>query len=132
MSQENVEIVRRAIETFNREGVEAALEYFDAGVEWLGPPEWLEEHLYEGHDGIRRIASVWGENFDEYRLDPEKFIDAGDEVVALVFQRGRIKGSTDLIEQRIGYVWEVRNGKGVRVQVYFSWEDALEAAGLRE
>jgi ketosteroid isomerase-like protein len=132
MSKENVEIVRRTIETFNRDGVEDALEYFDAEVEWLGPPEWLEEHLYKGHDGIRRIASVWSESFDEYRLDPQRFIDAGDQVVALVVQRGRIKGSADPVEQMIGYVWEVRNGKGVRVQVYFSWEEALEAAGLRE
>ncbi|MDQ2939856.1 MAG: nuclear transport factor 2 family protein [Actinomycetota bacterium] len=130
MSEENVEVVRRTLETFNREGIEAALQYFDAEVEWLGPPEWLEQHLYKGHDGIRKIASVWSENFEEYRLDPEELIDAGDQVVALVHQRGRIKGSADLIEQRIGYVWAVRNGKGARVQVYFSWEEALRDAGL--
>ena len=45
---------------------------------------------------------------------------------------GRIRGSHDRVEQRIGYPWEVRNGKGVRIQVYFSWEEALEAAGLSE
>jgi ketosteroid isomerase-like protein len=132
MSQENVEIVRDTIEAFNRDGVEAALAYFNPGVEWLGPPEWLEKDLYKGHDGIREIASVWSENFDEYRLDLERVIDAGDHVVALVNQRGRIKGSADSIEQRIGYDWEVRDGKGVRVQVYFSWEEALEAVGLSE
>jgi hypothetical protein len=54
--------VRNTIEAFNREGVEAALAYFDPDVEWLGPPEWLEEHLYKGQDGIREIAAVWGEN----------------------------------------------------------------------
>ena len=57
-------------------------------------------------------------------------MDAGDQVVGLVFQRGRIRGSHDPIEQRIGYVWGVRDGKGVRIQVYFSWEEALEAGGL--
>jgi ketosteroid isomerase-like protein len=75
---------------------------------------------------------VWTENFDEYRLDLEKVIDAGDRVVALVYQRARIKRSGDLIEQQIGYDWEVRDGKGVRVQVYFSWDEALEAVGLSE
>ena len=125
MSQENVEVVRDTLAAFDRGGVEAALEYFDTDIEWLGPPEWLEQHLYQGHDGIRKIAAVWGENFDEYRLDPVEFIDAGDRIVALVYQRGRIKGSADPIEQQIGYVWTVRNGKGVRVQVYFSWEEPL-------
>jgi len=130
MSQENVEIVRHTLNAFNRQGVEAALAYFDPEVEWLGPPEWLEAGLYKGHDGIREIASLWTDNFDEYRLDLEKALDAGDRVVALVYQRARIKRSGDLIEQQIGYDWEVRGGKGVRVQVYFSWEEALQAVGL--
>jgi hypothetical protein len=38
MSQENVEVVRHAIDSFNGEGIEAALGYFDPGVEWLGAP----------------------------------------------------------------------------------------------
>jgi ketosteroid isomerase-like protein len=132
MSQENVEVVRDTLAAFNRGGVEAALDYFDPSIEWLGPPEWLEERLYKGHDGIRKIAAVWTENFDDYRLDLERTIDAGDRVIALVYQRGRIKGSSNEIEQPIGYNWEIRNGKGVRVQVYFSWDKALEAAGLSE
>jgi ketosteroid isomerase-like protein len=132
MSQENVEVVRATFEAFNRQGVEAALPYFDPEIEWLGPPEWLEEGLYKGHDGIRKIAAVWTENFDEFRLDLEKAIDAGDHVVALAYQRGRIKGSGDPIEQPIGYDWEVGGGKAVRVQVYFSWKEALEAVGPPE
>src|ERR1700694_768061 len=105
MSTENVEAVRRTLETFGREGVEAALQYFDPEVEWFGPPEWPEEHLYRGHDGIRKVASNWEESFEEFRLDLEELIDAGDEVVALLCQRGRIKGSAALIEQQVGYVW---------------------------
>jgi ketosteroid isomerase-like protein len=132
MSQENVEVVRDTLAAFNRAGVEAALGYLDPNIEWLGPPEWLEERLYKGHDGIRKIAAVWTENFDDYRLDLEKAIDAGDRVIALVYQRGRIKGSDNEVEQPIGYDWGVRNGKGIRVQVYFSWEKTFEVAGLRE
>ena len=94
MSQENVEVVRDTLAAFNRGGVKAALDYFDPSIEWLGPPEWLEERLYKGHDGIRKIAAVWTENFDNYWLDLEKTIDAGDRVIALVYQRGRIKGQS--------------------------------------
>lgn len=132
MSQENVEIVRRTIATFNEDGGEATLQYLDPEVEWLAPPEWLEERLYKGREGIRRLASQWSENIDEYRLDPERFIDADDAVVVLLFARGRIPGGTAPIEQKLGYVWEVRDRQGVRIQVFFSWEEALEAAGLEE
>jgi ketosteroid isomerase-like protein len=127
---ENAEVVRKTLEAFNTEGVEAALAYFDPEVEWLGPPEWLEKHLYKGHEGIREIAALWRENFEEFRLDLEETIEAGHRVVALVHQRGRIKGGGAPIEQRIGYDWELRDGKGVRVQVYFSWEEALQSAGF--
>ena len=132
MSQDNIEVVQAIFDLFNRDGIEAALGYFDPEIEWLGPPEWLEEHLYKGHDGMRKIAAVWGENFDEYRLDLERLIGIGDELVVLVYQRGRIKGSGDVIEQPIGYEWYIREGRTVRVQVHFSWEAALEAAGLSE
>ena len=128
-THEDVEVVRAALESFNEGGVEAVIEYLDPDVEWVAPPEWLEEPVYYGHDGVRHVSAIWRETFDEYRLDLEEVIDAGDHVVALVTRRGRIKRSEgDPIEQRIGYDWTVRDGKGVRVQAYFSWEDALAAA----
>lgn len=46
MSHEDVEVVRRTIEAFNGDGLDAALEYLDPEVEWLAPPEWLEERLF--------------------------------------------------------------------------------------
>jgi ketosteroid isomerase-like protein len=132
MSQQNIETVRATLDAFNRHGVEAALAYFDPEIEWFGPPDWLEASVYKGHDGIREIAAVWTDNFDDYHLDLEKAIDAGDRVIALVYQRARIKRGGELIQQQIGYDWEVRGGKGVRVQVYFSWDEALRTVGLSE
>jgi ketosteroid isomerase-like protein len=120
MSGENIEVVRRALEMFDREGVEAALQYFDTEVEWFGPPEWPEERLYKGHDGIRKLALLWTENFEEFRVDVEELIDAGDEVVALGYNRGRIKGSAAPIEHQVAYIWTLRNGQGFRVHAYFS------------
>jgi ketosteroid isomerase-like protein len=130
MSKENVEAVRGAIEAFNEEGVEAALEYLDPEVEWLAPPDWLEKHLYKGHEGVREIASMWSEAFEEYRLDLKELIDCGDDVVVLIHQRGRIRGSPETVEHEIAYVWSIENEKGVRVQVYFSWDEALRHARL--
>jgi ketosteroid isomerase-like protein len=132
MSVADVQSLRAAIAAFNDGGVEAALEYLDPSVQWIGPSEWLEDRVYEGYPGVRRLASLWIENFDEFRLDLERVIDAGDRAIALIIQRGRIKGSGDEIEQQIGYEWETRDGKGVRIHVHFSWEAALAAAELAE
>jgi ketosteroid isomerase-like protein len=127
-SADNVQIVRRALEAFNSRGVDAALQYLDPEIEWWGPPEWLEERLYSGHDGVRRLASFWTQTFDEYRLDLDEASDSGNTVLALCHQRGRMKGTGDQIAEPIAYIWEIRNGKAIRVDVYFSWDAAMDAA----
>jgi ketosteroid isomerase-like protein len=132
MSEENVEVIRRIVEAFDRGGVETALRYFDPEIKWVGPPEWLEDHLYEGHEGLRRLAGQWTENFDDYRLDAERFIDTPGGVVALLFARGHIKGSGMPIGQALTWICQVSGGRAKHVQVYFSWEEGLEAAGLSE
>ena len=124
----NAETVGRALEAFNRGGVDAALEYLDPEVEWWGPEDWLEERLYSGHDGVRRLASSWTQTFDQYRIDLDETRESGNTVLALCHQRGRIKGSGDQIAEPIGYIFEFRNGRATRVDVYFSWEAAVDAA----
>jgi ketosteroid isomerase-like protein len=133
MSDELAAPLRSAIEAFSDQGIEAALEYFDPELEWWAPPEWLEDRLYKGHEGLRELAAFWTEQFDEYEVELERFIDLGDDrVVALLHQRGRIKGSGNPVEQPIGYIARISEGKVREVHVYFSWEATLEAAGLSD
>jgi ketosteroid isomerase-like protein len=125
--------VRGLIDAFNADGIDAALEYFDPGVEWWAPPEWLEDRLYRGHEGIRRLADFWTQQFDEYRLEPKRFVNLGDDrALVLMHQRGNIKGSRSPIEQPIGWIVEGQDGKLTEVRVYFSWHATLNAAGLSE
>jgi ketosteroid isomerase-like protein len=133
MSEGPDEVLRRVIDAFNEEGFDAALEYLDPDVQWLAPPEWLEDRLYEGRAGVRRLADFWSGQFDEYRVEPEQFIDlGGNRVLLLAHQHGRIRSSDTPVEQPVGWIVEVRGGKLVRVDVFFSWEAARTAAGLPE
>jgi ketosteroid isomerase-like protein len=121
------------LRAFEDRGIDAALEYVDPEIEWRAPPEWLEERLYRGHAGIRRLAAFWAQQFDQFRLRPERFIDLGDDrVLALLRQEGIIRGSGDRVEQAVGWICEIRDRKLTKVEVHFSWEDALEAAGVGE
>ena len=123
--------LRGVIDAFNADGVEAALDYFDPGIEWWAPPEWLEDRLYAGHDGLRRLAGFWTQQFDGYRLEAERFVELGDDrVLVLLHQRGQIKGSRAPIEQPIGWIARGAGGKLAEVHVYFSWDAASDAAGL--
>ena len=73
-----------AIEAFNQGGVESALAFLDPEIEWWAPPEWLEDPVYRGHDGIRRLAAYWTELFDQYRLELVRIVEAGDDKVVIL------------------------------------------------
>jgi ketosteroid isomerase-like protein len=133
MPEERAAPILSAIEAFNEGGVEAALPYLDPEIEWVAPPEWLEDRLYEGHNGIRRLSAYWTQLFDEYTLVLDRVMEAGDgRVVILLQQQGRIRGSGDRVESPLGYIVETRHELVARVEIYFSWEQTLEAAELSE
>jgi ketosteroid isomerase-like protein len=65
-----------------------------------------------------------------FRIEAEEFLDGGDLVVVLIRWRGRGKGSGVEVEAEGAHVWELRDGKAVRYDIYRDREQALEAAGL--
>jgi ketosteroid isomerase-like protein len=133
VSQQNVKTSSDAIAALNRDGVEGFLAYCDSDVEWITPPNWLEDRVLNGHDGVRRAIALFDEQLDDFRVDMERVVDVDDDrVVVLLYQRGRIKGSDHTLEQPLGVATEFRDGKATRFQVYFSWEEALKAVGLEE
>ncbi len=52
MSQENVELVCNAFQTFGAEGIGAALSFFSPDVVWYPTDRWLDGSAYRGHDGM--------------------------------------------------------------------------------
>ena len=57
MSQENVEVVQRAIEAWNADDLDAFLAELDADLEWhpsIEPAVEGNATVYRGHDGARK------------------------------------------------------------------------------
>jgi ketosteroid isomerase-like protein len=135
MSQENVEIVRRAYEALTGGRLDDWFEFLDPEIEWRGPrefPDLAEPHF--GHEGVARYGAKLNEALDDYRMTPEEFIDAGEDQV-LVFSRegGRGRGSGAEVETNpTAHLWTLRDGKAIRMQSYWERSDALEAVGLSE
>ncbi len=133
MSQENVEILRRAYEAFATGGMEAALPFFTEDTIVYSIPDWPDDPEYHGHDGLRRLDRQWRDNFDDFGFDVRELRDAGDAVVCLNELTGRTKGSGIPMTMQIGAVFSEFEGGRVGSQRLFpSWESALEAAGLSE
>jgi ketosteroid isomerase-like protein len=133
MSQENVEIVRRAYEALAREGGEAVLVFLDSQVVWEVRPDLPDSDTYRGHEGMRRLFATFDEVLDESWYSPQEFIDAGEQVVVVLRWGGRGKTSGAVFEERDEtWVFTVHDGKVIRVKEYASKDEALEAAGLSE
>ena len=130
MSQENLEIVRRAIAAYNL-GQEA-LVLFDPEIEWVTTGRFVESDTYQGHDEVRRYLQALRDDFEELRVEPHELVDAGDHVIVRVRFTGRGRLSSAPIDLDFTFVLSLRGGKIVRVRNYWEHTDALEAVGLRE
>jgi len=133
MSQENVERGHRAIDALNRRDIDAFLAFLDPDVEFYSRIVELEGGgPYRGHAGIR---SWWQSLFSisrDFHTEIEDVRGVGDMTVARVRQRGHGVESTAPMDQMQWFVTQWRNGKMVRVRVFVSEIEALEAAGLQE
>ena len=123
-------IVRKAFETLNEKGTEAALEFFAEDFHGVVPPEFsAEPDTYDGHDGVRRYFDSFHEIVADLRFDTEELLEVGADVVAgrgLITGRGRESGIP--IEMRLPLVVRLRDGKLAEITPYLDWEAALEAA----
>ena len=134
MSQENVELVRRAYEAWNAGNFDAASELLSPEMEWQMPPNLPESDTWRSKAEVQRGLEDFMESWKELRAEVQELIDAGDRVVALVRFRGR-SAVTELELQGVSVdaaVWTVRDGKLAKVEMYGGTEAALEAVGLRE
>ena len=132
MSEENVELMRRATEAMTRGDAAAALEALDPEIEWHATVGGIDEgRIARGHEEVIRSFAEYFEVWERIELRADKFIDAGDNGVVVFFHeiaKGRESGA--VVETDTGTVNEIRDGKIVRVRSFMDRDQALEAAGL--
>ena len=137
MSQENVEIIRRGYALFAAGDFEAVaallsddVEVTDAGGLGVTGSAAGTRH---GPEGFLRSTQEALEAFEDFHVEPENFIDAGDVVVVPVRITGRGRGSGMEMEMRLAHLWVLRSdSKVVRSEIYETTKEALEAAGPSE
>jgi ketosteroid isomerase-like protein len=145
MSQENVELILRIQLGPDVDGVpvvrsdEMWATLADAVAPFLHPDFETEARTVgenardygPGMDGFRAFWLDWLEPWESYRVEIERSIDCGDQVVILVRDLARREGSTAEVQGRNGSVWTFQDGKIRRFSGYVNQADALEAVGLR-
>jgi len=131
MSQENVEVIELGYEHFVATG-DFREEIFHPDFVWDMSTfrDWPERQTYAGLEGAREFMRDWWEAWEDWELEIEELLDAGESVVAILRQRGRSKATGLPTDMHFAMVWEFRGGKQVRMRMYASPDEALTATGL--
>jgi hypothetical protein len=146
MSEENVEIVRSVLEPlagingaevdWGAEAIEQMLGRAysqDIELTTLDIPLGLDiRDKYRGLDGLAHYLRSWLEPFSEYYVENLDYIEAGDCVLVPSRQWGVGRESGTRTELELTTMFELRNGKIVRVHQFDTLGEALKAAGLQE
>jgi uncharacterized protein len=134
MTQENVEVVRDALDAFADGGLAAMADFWAADINWRaieGAPDDVGE--MQGAELLRHYFQDWIDTFDNVSNMPEELLDLGDDrVLAVQHATGRAKASGIETELRYAVVYTVRDGRITRGREYIDRAAALEAVGLRE
>jgi ketosteroid isomerase-like protein len=131
MSQENVEIVQRAIAAYVRTG-EPDEDLFDPEIAVWESPELPGELAGKGYGNLIRANETLLDSFEEWSIEPERFFDLGERVLVFVVVRVLGKGSGVPVDGEQAHLFTLRNGRVVEWGLFGDRSKALEAAGVSE
>jgi ketosteroid isomerase-like protein len=128
VSEHDTALLRRFYEALNGGDFDAVMDLCDHQVEVYVAPDVVRSVPPRGHRDVKAWLRGWFDSWHDYRPEPEDFVEAGDQVVALVHLRARGKGSRFLIEEEIADVFEVDEGKISMLRLYVERDVALAQA----
>ena len=133
MSQENVELVRKLFEVYNERSFEENADLIDPEMDWdMSRVELPDGTSFTGPEEFRHFIEAWEEGFASESMEAQEMIDAGNRVVVVVHHRGRGRASGIDVAQHFAMVWTLRDGRAVRMALYPTRGQALEAVDLSE
>jgi ketosteroid isomerase-like protein len=131
MSQENVEVIRRAYQAMDAGDVGAIAKLAHPEAEWV-PDARIGEAPARGRENVIRFFTDRAEMFEEIRTEIERITANGDQVLVFLRLSGHGRSSGAGFDVRIAHLWTLSEGLITRGEGYGSRDEALEAAGLPE
>jgi ketosteroid isomerase-like protein len=87
---------------------------------------------YQGLDGLMDYLTNWYSQWDEYEFEPVEIVDAGEYVLVVLRERGRMERTGVEVEHEFSHSFVLRDGQLVEWRAYDGYAEALEAVGLSE
>ena len=133
MSEQNVELHRRANAAFNTRDIEEYVACCDPQIELHSAVTVPGGAVYYGHAGVRRwhrdIEDAFG---DQIRVEPEAYFDVGEHTISFHSLHGRGQQSGADVATPAAHVCRWRDGRMVYFKGYVHREDAFNDLGVSQ
>jgi uncharacterized protein len=128
MSRENVELARDLFEQWSARNYEFLIEFAHPEVEIFSRFASLGGEPFRGPEGVAQWIAEIEQTFGQFNVRTDDFLDLGDRVLVLggIDLEGKASGIE--IEQPMGWLLELQDGKLARMFFYSSHAEAREAA----
>jgi ketosteroid isomerase-like protein len=127
VSSDDVQVVRRVIDAWNRRDLEAALELTHPKCETRSVQATQTRY---GREAVAAEFRDWFEAFEFFQIEPEDLIVSGGRILVPMRQRARAERSGLQIDQRFYQLYTVRDGMIFSFHEYSDEQQAFQAAGL--
>jgi ketosteroid isomerase-like protein len=132
VSQENVEIVERAMAAYMGNDEATVRELVAPDVVISTRPDQPDAHDHHGYDGMLRASAEWLEAWDQQTFEATRVWDVENFVFVGARESGRGKVSGVPMDHDSTFVYTLSAGRIVRIQIFASQHEALKAVGLQE
>jgi ketosteroid isomerase-like protein len=128
----HVEILRAAMEAFNRRDAVAFRAHLAEDVEIVPVRSALEGTVYRGPAAGAQYCAAVEESWEDLRWEAEEFRDGGEWAIALGRIRGTGRGSGAAIDANGAWVAHFQGRLITRFRTFPDRAEALNAMGLSE
>jgi ketosteroid isomerase-like protein len=127
MAPSNADLIRPIYDEWGRGNWQPNFEVYHPRMHW----GWSDEFpglggVYEDRDDPNPRLRAWLSGWDDWRAEADELVEVGDYVLVFASYSGRGKDSGVEIKQLGAHVFEVRDGKVVRLEIFATRERALE------
>jgi ketosteroid isomerase-like protein len=128
MAPSNADLLRPIYEEWGRGNWRRQFGVYHPHMEW----GWSDEFpglagVYEDRRDPNPRLLAWLSEWEHWRAEADDFLELGDHVIVLASYHGRGRGSGVEIHQDGAHVFELRDGKVVRLEIFASRDKAIES-----
>ena len=126
--ERDVEKIEELYHSFSKRDLQSVLMLMAEDVEIVQSSELPWGGHYRGHQGVREFLGKLTVHLDN-RVEIERFIDAGEHVVAIGHTFGKTKATKLEFDVPVVHVWRMREGLITRFEPYVDNATMLAALG---